>query len=244
MIEHRLTPWDTRSFGFKTAEIISIDTSDGIEEFINEYAQLESTLVKQGVEFIYTRIDSQDFELRMAIQEMGFYFAESSQLVSRKKIQNFTKQKLPQLTLVSIEDDEIESLKEMLSNSFNFGRFHEDSNLPKELSNRRYYNWVEDLIQQNALIQLGKVGEKIVGLNIQKYNDENRQTDLILAGCGNGYEIYVMSLWNEIISFNKELGAQKIKTLISASNIGVANVYSHYNFKIEQTLFGFHKRLS
>jgi hypothetical protein len=243
IFEYRFTPWDSASFGFKTAEIIYIDTSKSYEDIKQKYFILEKELKLNGVDFIYTRISSKDFKIRFVIQQLGFYFVECSQIVSKSRVQGFTKQKFPKIQLETIRKSEIDFVKNIVRESFNFSRFHEDSNIPEELSRKRYYNWIDDLIKQNALIQVGKVGNKIVGINIQKVNFETLKSELILAGCSAGNELYVLSLWNEILSYNKELGILKIKTLISTSNIGVANVYSYYGFKVEQTLFGFHKKL-
>jgi hypothetical protein len=243
MFEYRLTPWDSVSFVYKTAEIISIDSSKNSEEILQKYLLLENKLKQQGVDFVYTRINSQDFKMRSVMHHLGFYFAECSQLVYKTKIQGFIKQKLPKLKLEKIKESDVDFIKNMVSESFNYSRFHEDANIPQKLSRKRYYNWIEVLIKENAMIQVAKVGDKIVGVNIQLTDLVTLQSKLILTGCSIGHEFYALSLWNEIISYNKELGIRKLETMISASNIGVANIYSYFGFKVEETQFGYHKKL-
>lgn len=243
MIDYRLTPWDARAFGFNTAEITAINIDGNIQNLEKELIEVESKLKEENVKFLYTRIDAQDFTLKKALQDLGYYFAESSLYISKNKIKKFEKEKLPKISYQPYSATDIASIKEISQNSFDYSRFHEDPNIDQSLAYNRYYNWIDDLVAQKANIFVAKVGESIIGFNIQKENEDKSESDLILAGCKRGMEIYVMSLWNEIIEANKDLGVRKIKTVISASNIGVFNVYNHFGFKVDKTLFGFHKWL-
>lgn len=240
MIEYRLTPWDTKTFGFKTAEITTIQFS---ENFSQELKTIEEELKQKEVKFVYTRIDGQDFQLKKILQDFDYYFAESSLTLFKNKLQSFEKQKQPKIKLETFKSSDIDSIKNMARDSFNFGRFHEDANIDSKLSKARYYNWIDDLLSQKATIQTAKLGDKLVGFNIQKEDIVQLETNITLTGCGKGFELYVLSLWNEILEYNKIQGIRKVRTLISTANIGVLNVYSYFGFKVEKTLFGFHKWL-
>ncbi len=240
MIRYRLTPWDTKVFEFKTAEITTFQGEE-ISNIEKEYALIEKELREQEVKFVYTRIDANDFKLKNFIQKSGFYFSDCSLKILRTKINKFVKEKLPTLSLELIKDEDISEVKEIATNSFNYSRFHEDYNIPDNLCRKRYSNWIDDLLIQNVDFLVAKVGNKIVGFNAQR--TENKQVELILAGCNSGSEVYVLSLWNEILEYNKNKGINRISTLISAANKGMANVYSHFDFRINDTLLGFHKFL-
>lgn len=240
MISYRLTPWDEKSLRMKTAEL-TVDKE--LVNFEEEFLSLEKKLKEEGVQFIYTRISSENFALRNAIQQAGFYFAECSQTVERNKIHKFEKERFPSLAFELLEEKRLSEIKELAKKSFDFSRFHEDVKIPIEFSRERYFNWIDDLVSQNATIHQATVGDKLVGISIQKEDMDKKQSDLILAGCAKGNELYVMSLWNEILQYNKEQGIRKMKTLISASNVGVVNVYAHFGFKFKQTLLGFHKKI-
>lgn len=241
-IDYRLTPWDEKSIGLKTAEIIINKISD-YENFEKTYYSIESDLINLGVEFIYTRINCNDVKLRFAIQDCGFYYAESSIEVVNNYVKKFQKNKLPKISYEKATDNyEYDVVKKIASESFNYGRFHEDINVPFSKAQIRYYNWIDDLIKQKAEIYVAKVGDTIVGFNIQKTNYSENSTVLVLAGCNTGAEIFASSLWNEIISHNKSNSINKISALISASNLGVFNLYINFGFKIKNTFFGFHKK--
>lgn len=242
MIDYIHTPWDTRAFGFKTAEL-QINSAINGKEFNTLYLDLEKQLKEDDIKFVYTRIDAQNFSLRKAIQEQGFYFAESSLAIVRNKVQKFEKEKFPSINYLAAMDSDVGIIKEIARSSFHYSRFHEDPQLKLERSRDRYFNWVDDLVKQNATIKVAKVGNNLVGFNIQKEDHSKQESSLILAGCADGKQLYTMSLWNEIIHDNKNMGMKKIKTLISSSNINMFNLYAHFDFKVSDTYFGFHKFL-
>lgn len=242
-IDYRLTPWDEKSIGLKTAEII-INKIGNYKNFKTKYYSIELDLMNLGIEFIYTRINCDDIKLRYAIQDCGFYYAETSIEVFNNNVKKFQKNKLPKISYEIAADDEYVIIKKIASESFNYGRFHEDTNVSFSKAQIRYYNWIDDLIEQKAEIYVAKVGDTIVGFNIQKTNHSENSTVLVLAGCNTGAEIFASSLWNEIISHNKSNNINKISALISASNIGVFNLYINFGFKIKNTCFGFHKKLN
>lgn len=242
-IEYRLTPWDEKSIGMKTAEIIIRHINDH-DSFIERYNSIESELISLGVEFIYTRIESDDIKLRNTIQNCGFYYAETSIEVVNNNVRKFQKNRLPKISYDIVSDiNDYDIIKKIASESFNYGRFHEDGNVPIFNAQKRYFNWIDDLVEQKAEIYAAKVGGSIVGFNIQKTNYSESSTVLVLAGCNAGAEIFALSLWNEIIFQNKSNNIKKINALISASNVGVFNLYINFGFKIRKTFFGFHKKL-
>ena len=241
-INYLLTPWDEKSLGFKTAEVTINNFSD-FNKFELYYYDLETKLLELGVEFIYTRVCSSDLLLRDYIQKLGFYYAETSIELNLNNLNNLKLRKLPKISYKLAEREDISTIKNIAKDSFNYGRFHEDVNISISKSKLRYYNWIDDLILQKAEIYVAKVGDNIVGFNIQKSDYIEKETKLILAGCRVGAEIFTLSLWNEILNSNKYNEMNKISALISASNIGVFNIYLNYNFKVKNTYFGFHKKI-
>jgi hypothetical protein len=242
VINYVLTPWDEKSLGYKTAEIQINEYSD-YDSFEYNFKKTEKDLVNLGVEFIYIRISSSDLDLRSLIQKVGFYFVESSLELYLNNVSKYKKKILPKLSYQIVEENDLESIKNIASDSFNYGRFHEDKNIPLVKSQLRYYNWIDDLVKQGAEIYIAKVGNIIVGFNIQKTNSANKTSTLILAGCKIGSEIFGMSLWNEIIESNRARGINKISALISSSNLGVFNIYLTFDFKVRSCYFGFHKKI-
>jgi len=240
-IEYILTPWDTKSLELKTAEI-KINTYSDLDTFKADYFAIEEKLLEANVQFVYTRITSFDRSLRYFLQKIGFYFVETSLEFSLNRVQKFEKRKLPIIEYKLANEEDHSVIKIIARDSFNFGRFHEDVNVPSANSRLRYYNWIDDLVGQNAEIYVAKVGKEIIGFNIQKIDFSRKAITLVLAGCKSGAEIFSLSLWNEIIYENKIKGFNQINALISASNIGVFNIYNQFNFILKNTYLGFHKK--
>jgi hypothetical protein len=242
VISYILTPWDSAVFKVKTAEIVFDETKVySYEEISQRFNEIEEKLAKETIEFCYTRVNSNDIRLRKLLFEKRFYFAESSLEISKLKIQKFEPKKLPPVSLHLAKKEDISEVKSIAVSAFDFSRFHEDPYIPLEAAQLRYDNWINDLVKQGAIIHLAKVSDQIVGINIQKIDSLKKEASLILCGCKKGAELYVLSLWNEILSFNKEVGIRKISTLISASNTNMVNIYAHFDFKINNNLFGYHK---
>lgn len=243
MNHYQLTPWDTKSLGFKTAELFDLDSFDTEQNLKEILVSTEKKLKKELVAFVYTRIKAQNHIAKKLLQEKGYYFAESSMSVIKNKIQKFVPVKCPKIDYINFEVQYATELKQIAKNSFDYSRFHEDPYIDKNFARNRYYNWIDDLIDQNRDIKVAKKGNKIIGFSIQETKVEENKSKLILAGCARGSEIFVKSLWNEILIYNQSLGISNIETIISSSNIGVMNVYNYFDFKTENTFFGFHKFL-
>ncbi len=242
MIKYRLTPWDTRVFGFKTAEITQIEYQDDAL-FYESWITLEKELTAQNIKFVYTRIPSEQKQLKFSLQQAGFYFCETSLLLSKNKVRSFEKEKLPPLILEEVTIQQIPEIKDIAKSSFHYGRFHEDPNISSDLASDRYVHWIDDLVDSNQKIYAALMGSKMVGFCVEKTSNEENSTTLVLAGVAHGKEIFALSLWNEIIYQNKVAGKSKIEATISASNIGVYNIYAHFGFKTKACYFGFHKYL-
>jgi len=238
---YRLTPWDTKALNLKTAELLYLDELTTEDEFEKVLKEMINTLKSKEVKFVYTRIDSQNNFAKHLLQSNNFYFSECSISLVKKKVQKYVSVKCPKIDFLNFDIKDLLVLKNIAKNSFKYSRFHEDPFIDESSASLRYFLWIDDLIKQNADIKVAKKGNRIIGFSIQTNSTEESKSQLILAGCSLGDEIFVKSLWNEILLYNKSLGFSRIETMISGSNIGVMNVYNYFNFTTQKTLFGFHK---
>ncbi|WP_422858215.1 hypothetical protein ACOKFD_12430 [Flagellimonas sp. S174] len=244
MIDYQLTPWDTKSLGLKTAEYKFLkNPSATIQEWKDEIIKLEDRIKSEKVNFVFTRINSNNKKARVALQSQGYYFTECSQRVIIRNLKKFKSKKLPKITFKNYIEEDLEEIKLIAKNSFDFSRFHEDISITEKKARLRYYYWIDDLVKQKTDIKVAKVGRNIVGFSAQTIKNKKENVQLLLAGCKKGKEVFAMSLWNEILNYNKAIRTNSIEAIISASNIGIANLYSNFGFKIEETFFGFHKHL-
>lgn len=238
---YRLTPWDTKSLKINTAELINLDSFEDINSFSVFLDDVEKELKIKNIDFVYTRINSQNKIEKKILQEKGYYFSECSVELYKSNIQKFEPIKCPKIDFLPYEDSFKEKIQLISRNSFRYSRFHEDPNISTDLAKDRFYNWISDVIEQGKDVKLALKGDMVIGFLVQELNQNKKNANMILAGCDIGKEIFAKSLWNEILAYNKSIGVSRVDTVVSAANLGVMNLYNFFNFKVNKTSFGFHK---
>ena len=121
---------------------------------------------------------------------------------------------------------------------FNHGKFHEDPLISRSIADKRNQNMVKDLTKKYKTY-VGKVNDKIFGFMILK--KVNNFVELYLGGIHKDYRLLSFSFWNRVFFECKKMGAKKIITTISATNISAVNLYIRFGFKFSQGLYGYRK---
>jgi len=239
-ISHRLTPWDARVFGFSTREVLEIkyDTADGALELIRILNEVNKN---DGIAFTYTRIDASDIDLKRLLQRDGFYFAECSLKISLTRFGkiDFSSIYRNQLNLELANDHDIDQIKIIARDAFNYGRFLEDSNLPHAKSQLRNLYWIDDILSQKLSTLVHRQNEKVLGFMV--FDSNNVKVNLILGGCLKETGYLSPYFWSSLLTYFQKNQVKKIETIISAANTGIGNIYFNLGFNINKTLFGFHK---
>lgn len=236
----RLTPWDAKVFGINTLEILDFNCS-GVNQGRLLIAELEKIVKVNRIEFAYVRIPSDERLARQLFYENGFYLAEISLELGKKDLPrynlNFPKVEL--LPLGSANEQTIEAVKNIARDSFDFGRFHDDILIDPQTARLRYYNWVDDMLGQKIEAYYIKHKDEVVGFHFQRSQGEI--ADLILTGCKKGSSTLAIPLWHSVFESLKERGIKECKTMISASNAPIVNLYTMFQFKVTRSFFGLHK---
>lgn len=237
---YRPTPWDTRVFGFKTNEILDIryphrSALDHLLDIFDRNNRAEE------VQFTYTRIDAGDKLLRHALQSFSFYYAETSFALSMNDVekQDFGARFRNDLQLTPPDSSDYDQIKTISRTNFHYSRFHDDFNIEEEKARDRYYLWIDDLREQGKRFLVYKTDNVVKSFLAYDFVDDC--VDLILAGSKKGSDIISFYFWPSFMTHFQKLGYKKAKTIISASNIGIVNLYARLNFKFERTMLGYHK---
>jgi len=235
-----LTPWDYRVFKHNTLEILDIKY-----EFRNDLEKIlilfENEIKSLDVKFVYTRISVSDKDLRIELQKNGFYLAEISHNLGFSNLESYQK-KIKEIELFPISilsHSEIEVIKEIAKNSFDFSRFHDDVNISEMISRTRYYNWIDDLLKMEIEGFYIKIKDEIIGFHFQKVNKEH--ANLILTGCKKGKSEAAIFLWHSVLMNLKKRNVKSCDTTISASNVGIINLYNFFGFRTNNAVLGMHK---
>lgn len=239
-LEAMETRWNTKAFGFKVFEIKNIVHSEIAHAYalLGQYVEFEK-LNNIGCSLI--RIDASDFYLKKALIDCGFYCAETSIDIEIKNIHkmNIEGKFKSDLIIEPPNDDDYHTIKKIAENDFYYGRFHEDINFEIDKVRAKYSSWIDDMKDGQEQFLVYKREGKVISFLAYKIIDDI--VDLILAGSAKGNGAVSYYFWASFMRYFKEIGFKKFFTNISATNIGILNLYMALGFKFTQTKLGFHK---
>ncbi len=215
----RPTPWDVRNFNIETFEVMS-----------NEEEALKQTDEREG----HFTIKVDPFENARSLLEHGFYYVDTliEPVCQKEKLQLFTREG----ATISTEYNR-ESILAVAEETFEHGRFHRDFNIPNEQADRRYVNWVSDLIDKRQIYAL-KYKEEIAGF----YGFE--QENVLLLGMSKHYRN--QGLAKAFTSKGcarqiEENGLAELRTSISAANAASLNLFYSLGFRLTTAKDVYHK---
>lgn len=241
-LEYRDTPWDEKIFGINTMEILKIVYQK--ESHINILIQLFKENYGEKESLFYYRTFSNDKLVHKCLIENGFYNTETSLLLNQPKVQKTDFEKISKVHLLLenkiVDNNEINIIKEIAKNSFDYSRFHEDPFLEESLCRQRYINWIDDLILQNKKILLYKNDNKEI-ISFMFYTLNENKACLILGGSRRENGLLTPAFFTSVMNNLKNQGVKKVEVTISASNIVIFNIYITLGFIIKNTMFDFHK---
>lgn len=244
------TPWETRNLG-----IAAYALCDGKLDQLDEgklASEMETLRRRHGDYFAFARLPKSHLQYVPLLQSCGFYlvectiapfiqFAKNGLLASfcddRRKFipKRFDSVNVKFVTATDTPPDK--QLRSIAYESFNDDRFHLDFNCPAATADRRFENWVEELLHNNAVFfDLLKVNGETVGFMARKENH------LILAGFSKKFQRSGLGdyLWLGSCKAVQSLGYRYTETLISVNNISVLNLYSRLGFKFRNPQYSFH----
>ncbi|GLO67083.1 GNAT family N-acetyltransferase [Oceanobacillus kimchii] len=213
------TPWDQRNFPVETYQL-----SEYSEAALRETDQVKGHFtVKVGV-----------FENTKLLHDYGFYYADTliapfckkdRFLFERAKEASFTE---------NFDKDEILNIAE---EAFQGGRYHRDFNIPNNMADKRYRNWVKDLINQRLILAYKQNGE-IAGFFA--YKDDQ----ILLLAMHEDYRGKGMATAFAGACVKEQFvrtGHTELKTSISPSNPASLNVFLGLGFRLGPAIDVYHK---
>lgn len=210
------TFWEKRNLGIESVQI-DLDNADTIDDLtkLDELTQPYQVL----------KFDCSNISFLLHAQEMGFKVIE---------LQNNLLHRLHEISLPKIYDRLIQSSEYKLANNeeqnyvlnkvlelniFNTDRIALDPNFNVMIANRRYVNWIKDILSSsNGNMLLTVQHNKIAGFVIEKA--EGNSIHSVLGGVIEPSEIGIgISTFYSIIDYAKKTGAELIETAVSSNNI-------------------------
>lgn len=239
-LNYRPTPWDSRVFGAPTFEITDFTAEDFYKasELLRNF---EGEIQQQKPAIIYCRVPYDALHLRKALTVAGYLNAETSLEIEKNDVQKF---EFPawarsDISLEPAQESDYESIRLLASEQFHYSRFHDDPFIDISIARKRYYNWIDDLIKQNKEIWIYRSKDGLHAMHIQSVNGS--RADWVLTGASAAKAGLAFPLWATAFKQMQRRGVEHIHTLISAGNKGVANLYVYFQFRVKQTVLGYHK---
>lgn len=235
----RRTPWDEKVFGKKTLEITEI-VYENLVNLKKIFKEIYDLVEVEKIELVFFRYSSSDNDIKREAFINGFQIVEHSYHVKHSNISKLT-QSGKRLSFRKVTPEDTDSVMSIVTDSFLHGRFHEDPNIDLELAKERYKQWILQLMKETDFFVLELKGE--VG-GFFNYVINNDIIDLPLSGLSRKYSGLGGFMWKDmfkIIDENEDV--KQVEIMISASNLAVLNLYTSLNFKITDSLFGYHKHI-
>lgn len=213
------TPWDRRNFPVETYQLTEYS-----EAALKETDQVEGHFtVKVG-----------SLEDTKLLHDYGFYYADTLIAPFCNK-DRFLSERAEKVSFTeSFDKDEILNIAE---EAFQGGRYHRDFNIPNNMADQRYRNWVKDLIDQRLILAY-KQNEKIVGFFAYKDNQ------ILLLAMHKDYRGKGMATAFAGTCVKEQFertGHTELKTSISPSNPASLNVFLGLGFRLGPATDVYHK---
>lgn len=160
------------------------------------------------------------------LQQHGFYYCDTL-LATEGDAARLTSLNAPAQLSVSTMLDPAAAMA-ICHGAFEHGRFHRDFNLPRAGADRRYDNWLQQLLDAGHVYGLYN-GEQLGGF--VGFAGNSLVLHAVGAQCrGQGLAKY---WWHQVITTLLAAGHPTITSSISASNVAVMKLYASLGFSFE-----------
>ncbi len=141
------------------------------------------------------------------------------------------------------DDDQLREAVAIARDDFNHGRFLEDPEIDEGAARARTGHWLTDLAAAGAARVVVHRG-RTIGFFCDSVDEARLSAELVLAGVRAGSELLALPTWVAALSHLRERGVRRTTTMVSASNVGVMNLYAALGFRVEAVHLGYRKFLS
>ncbi|GGJ87370.1 hypothetical protein GCM10007063_07290 [Lentibacillus kapialis] len=214
----RETPWDKRNFNINTYELT--DTSE---------KALQETNENKG----HYTLKVSPLENPKPFLQHGFYYVDTLIEPICKK-ENLTIFDASGISISKTYDRD--AILEIAAEAFVHGRFHRDFNIPDSMADKRYMNWVNDLLDAEKIIAL-KYGNDTAGF----YGFDKDK--VLLLGIREEYRSRGLAKAYTSLACREQLkaGYDELRTSISAANVASLNLFYNLGFRLKNTIDVYHK---
>lgn len=213
------TPWDRKAFGFDTYEIVNPTE-----------AVLQKAMRMKG--HFTVKIDP--LANKEPLYRHGFYYCDTliEPYCPKERFRTYPD---PRVSLSKTVPD-VEALKAISDEAFVYGRYHRDFNIDPQAADRRYANWLSQMVQDDCVFTLfydgelagffGYGGNRIL---LYTHKPEFRGKGLAKA------------FWSAACEELFSRGYDELLSSISAANMPILNLHATMGFVFRKPREVYHK---
>ncbi len=240
-LTYRENPWDTRVLGQPVWEItdFAYDTPDNLRDVLMRAGRSFGS-GRDGL--VVARVNAADQCAVRLFQDCGFKYAEASQMVRLRCLKRFAPPDRVnrKLDLRIATEADLPRIKEISRDEFHHGRYAEDWQIPDGVHAQRQDNWIDDIFSGGQPVVVYEANAVIHAF--MAYTISNAGVaQLNLGGCDADHGFLAVVFWVNVLQHLRGEGAKSVDALISAANLGIANVYATLGFEFFDLLIGLHR---
>jgi predicted N-acetyltransferase YhbS len=237
-----IVPWDTDTFGFPVA--VFQTTAQPLDPAMQQAFQthFQSWMENHEALLCSWAAPAADSSWRLSLSETGFQFVDFTVQVT---LSGLSRAPLPEVRfeLRQAEPADHAAIEAIAAQSFAHGRYHADPLFPKQLADRRYFQWIRRALSgtepQDRVFALGPPGQVMGFYHVTLEGDVS---DLRLAAVAPDWKATMVGvdLYTATLRVLQNLGIRRVVSTISCANTGVMTVYSMLGFRFSNPEVVYH----
>jgi len=234
-------PWDSAIFGFPVASFrpgpgdLSYDQVDTLR------CKFAAWMQEKNIAVCSSTLAPTQSCWRQVLPQVGFEFVDLSLQVAL----TLSSAKLPPVRspvrLVLPEDHA--AVEAIAAGSFSHGRYHADPRFPRHLANRRYLQWVRNVLgnpSEADRMYVLELGGRVGGFHHVVIEGEN--SDMRLAAVADDFKGTMLGadLYTATLHELRRQNIRRAVSSLSAANHGVINLFSMLGFRFSNPEIIYH----
>jgi ribosomal protein S18 acetylase RimI-like enzyme len=248
-LSYALVPWDTELYGMPFYELRCDGPAGQVANALPQWLDAIRDRSLGGPAFAFTRVQSSDVALCETVCHNGFYPVELTLGISMplRRFAGAHARAARRAQLRTATAADIPAISALAGGAFWADRFHLDPHLPKELSDKRYAQWVERGFRDHDSLfvyeQLAAASEDPTLLGFYLVRGEpGGEVELSLAGVETRYRGTGVGalMYEDMLEMCREAGYRVATTSISATNLDVVNLFLGLGFTVRSAQLTLH----
>jgi RimJ/RimL family protein N-acetyltransferase len=231
-LRYQLAPWDEETLGGKSAVISSIRLLNPAMAG-GDFATFQRWCLEQRVRLVTCRLPHDGLAECGFLESMGFRFIELNYRPEKTGLQStsFAVDGNVQVGVAQPEDEAL--LSSIAGQIFTEGRLHRDPMIDPQIGNLRYARWIANAFRNSrqTVLKCTEQGRLQGFFVVESPAADDRFWSLVGLAPGLGGRGLGTRVWNAMLDWHKQEGANRVSTSISSLNLSVFNLYVKLGFR-------------